>query len=155
MTMDIHAELARLGKKSTPELLVDYQNVFGRPSASRNKTHLTRQIVWGLQAEGRTTLSQPALRRVSELVDPHDLRVCSVTHQRGQAQSANRDPIPGTIISRMYKGDLLEVEVLTDGFRFQGQRFGSLSALARHITGSRWNGNLFFGIQSPSKRRKQ
>lgn len=154
MPPDLDAELKQLKKKAIPELLIIYREVFGEPSASRSKPHLIRRIAWGLQAQGEHSLSVKALRRVTELIDPHDLRVCSATNQPGQAQKASRTPIPGTIITRLYKGELLEIRVHHEGFEFRGQRFQSLSALAKHITGSHWNGNLFFGIQSPPKGRQ-
>ncbi len=58
----------------------------------------------------------------------------------------SRLPMPGTLLSRRYKGQTLNVQVLADGFLFEGERFKSLSALARKITGSAWNGYLFFGL---------
>ena len=57
-----------------------------------------------------------------------------------------RLPSPGTVLTRLYKGRLLEVTVLADGFAYAGVRFRSLSALAKHVTGSHTNGFLFFGL---------
>jgi len=154
VTLDVEAELTRLGEKSVPDLLVVYRQVFGCPATSRHRLHLIRRIVWGLQANGAHTPSSRTLRRVAELVDPYDLRVSSITDRPGRCQKAGRPPIPGTVICRPYKGDLLEVQVLKDGFRFRGQEFGSLTAIAKHVTGSHWNGNLFFGIASVPKKER-
>jgi len=57
---------------------------------------------------------------------------------------------PGTKLIREWHGHAHTVSVLDDGFEYQGERFGSLSRVARRITGVHWSGPLFFGI---SKRR--
>ena len=54
--------------------------------------------------------------------------------------------MPGTVLNRIYKGEALQVRVLADGFEFEGNRYASLSAVAKAITGLHWNGRLFFGI---------
>ena len=61
-------------------------------------------------------------------------------------QADSRLPPPGTILTRKYKGQDLQVQVLAEGFLFQGQVFGSLSAVAKAITGSHCNGFLFFRL---------
>jgi hypothetical protein len=48
-------------------------------------------------------------------------------------------------LNRAFRGQNIEVKVLEDGFEYQGERYGSLSAIARAATGTRWNGLIFFG----------
>ena len=60
---------------------------------------------------------------------------------------------PGVVLLREWHGATHQVTVLTDGVRFRGQRYRSLSAVARAITGSRWSGPLFFGLKSTAKER--
>ena len=57
-----------------------------------------------------------------------------------------RLPVPGTVLSRQHHGQEIRVLVLDDGFEWDGRRFGSLSAVARAVTGQKWNGWLFFGL---------
>ena len=57
-----------------------------------------------------------------------------------------RLPKVGTTITKKYKGKTLNVRVLEKGFEYNGQVFRSLSGVAKHITGSIWNGFLFFGL---------
>jgi hypothetical protein len=54
--------------------------------------------------------------------------------------------IPGSVITRVYKGETLEVKVLADGFEYEGETYKSLSAVAKHITGSHCNGYQFFRL---------
>ena len=56
--------------------------------------------------------------------------------------------MPGAVLTRKYRGRLIEVTVLPKGFDYEGQVYRSLSAVAQAITGSHWNGHLFFGLKS-------
>jgi hypothetical protein len=60
---------------------------------------------------------------------------------------ANDRPIVGTKLVREYQGVEHVVTVLADGFEYEGRPYRSLSAIARAITGTRWNGWTFFGLR--------
>ena len=60
--------------------------------------------------------------------------------------TANGAPRPGTVISREYKGQQIQVAVKTNGFEFEGETYKTLSALAKKITGTHTSGNLFFRV---------
>ena len=150
----LESTLKHLESASIAELLVTYRDVTDKPATSRHKRHLIRSIAWALQARDSPALSSRARRRVAELVDPTDLRVSTATDIPGRPPSRRGKPIPGTVICRPYKGELLHVRVIEGGFEYEGQSFGSLSAVAKHITGSHWNGNLFFGLPSSPVKKK-
>ncbi len=54
---------------------------------------------------------------------------------------------PGTKLIREWRGRIHEIEVLTDGFAWSGRRYRTLSEIARTITGTRWSGPRFFGLE--------
>ncbi len=58
-----------------------------------------------------------------------------------------RLPPPGTVLRRVFEGAAHEVTVCAEGFEYDGTRYKTLSAIAQHITGTRWNGFLFFGLK--------
>jgi hypothetical protein len=60
----------------------------------------------------------------------------------------DRLPPPGTILTRLYKGQTLQVKVLHQGFEFEGEIHKSLSALAKHISGQHCNGYAFFRLHA-------
>jgi hypothetical protein len=62
--------------------------------------------------------------------------------------SDKRLPPPGSVITRIYKGQTFQVRVLVAGFEFAGTTYPSLSAVAKAITGSHCNGFLFFNLTS-------
>jgi hypothetical protein len=55
-------------------------------------------------------------------------------------------PPPGTLLTRRIVNRQIVVKVLEEGFEFETRRYRSLSAIAREVTGTRWNGLLFFGL---------
>ena len=165
---DLEAELSALGALTARELRERYEDVFGEPSRSGNRRWLHRRIAWRLQAQAEGGLSERARRRAEELARDEDLRL-RPPRDRGPALGAtlktvsgrlvrrdDRIPIPGTILTRVYKGVEHRVMVLPRGFEWQTERGGrvyrSLSAVAHAITGGHWNGFHFFGLEAPRKR---
>jgi len=59
----------------------------------------------------------------------------------------NRLPMPGAMLTRQYRGQTIQVMVLPNGFEYEGQIYRSLSAVAKAVTGSHWNGYGFFGLK--------
>jgi len=155
MNLNVGNELAALNRMTVGELRTKYAEVHGETTNTRHKQWLVRRIIWRLQALAEGDLSERARRRAAELANDADLWVTApkapkprlqVSVFRNEADS--RLPIPGTLITREYKGKSLQVQVLTDGLEFEGVRFKSLSAVAKAITGSHCNGCHFFRLRS-------
>jgi hypothetical protein len=161
----IAAEIAALRSMTTGELKARYIEVFGEASRSNNKDFLWKRIAWRLQELAEGGLSERARRRAQELANEVDIRIRPpkggvwghepASRDRPPGQNARRDPrlpIAGTIITRSYDRQEISVVVLEQGFDYQGRVYRSLSAIAREVTGSHWNGFLFFGLMD--KRHK-
>jgi DUF2924 family protein len=153
--MDVYGQIAKLGRMQIAELRERYQEVFGEPTATAHKQHLVRRIAWRLQVLAEGDLSDRAHRRALKIADDRDLRVNVPARVTQSARTAAkrksippdpRRPQPGSVLRRQFRSQNIEVKVLEDGFRYQGQRYGSLSAVARAATGTRWNGPIFFGL---------
>jgi hypothetical protein len=69
-----------------------------------------------------------------------------VAETRTRSSGDRRLPPAGTVITRDYKGQILRVTVLDDGFEFDSERYKTLSAVAKTITGSHCNGFAFFKL---------
>jgi hypothetical protein len=65
-----------------------------------------------------------------------------------------RLPMPGSLLVKDYKSQTVVVKVLDDAFEYDGRRFSSLSAIAGEITGTRWNGYAFFGLEKEARRAR-
>ena len=159
MPLNIEKEVAVMNRMTVNELREKFAVVFGEQTNGRNKPWLVKRIAWRLQANAEGGLSERARQRARELANEADLRLMPPRgHQfqnersetgQGRAESDVLDqrlPSPGTLLTRDYKGRTLQVEVLRDGFAFEGERYKSLSAVATAVTGTRWNGYLFFGL---------
>ena len=148
---NIAARIARLQQLTPKELREQYLTVYGESSRSGNKSYLLKRIAWRMQANAEGDLPERARKRAAELARDSDLRLNPPRideHQDEPYVSAPQPglPMPGTMLRRNYKGRTILVTVLDRGFEFEGESFRSLSAIAKHVTGSHWNGRLFFGL---------
>ena len=159
MRVNVGKEVAALERLTTKELRARYAQVFDEQTNANNKPWLVKRIAWRLQALAEGELSQRARQRATELANEADLRLSpprlALTAASGAAASrpvklhvprSDRVPPPGTILHRSYKGAVLQVKVLQDGFAFEGKVYRSLSAVAQAITGSHCNGYHFFRL---------
>jgi len=130
-----------------------------RMTAAANKAWLIRRIAWRLQVQAEGGLSERAQARAAALANDADLRITPPRTEPGYPawgeratvrtvalQADGRLPPPGSVLTRRYKGEDLRVTVRADGFEFEGRVNGSLSAVAKAITGSHTNGFLFFRL---------
>jgi hypothetical protein len=141
-----------------PELKKRYRELFGEESKSSNKQFLFRRIAWRLQANAEGDLSERARRRAAEIADDRDLRIRAPREfaagpeaspgiaNRKQVPKDSRLPGQGTLLTRRLGDRQIVVKVLRDGFEYESRHYRSLSAIAREVTGTRWNGLLFFGL---------
>jgi hypothetical protein len=157
---NLYIEIERLQQMRVPELQAKYRDVFGQECRSQHKQHLVRRIAWRLQALKYGDLSERARQRALAIANDADLRTqVPATWIHGERitdikRKDRRLPIAGTILSRRYRGKTVTVKILRDGFEYAGQRYRSLSAIAREATGTRWNGLLFFGLATRGKDQK-
>lgn len=156
---DVPAQLAALETMNAPGLVAAYRDLYGEPTRTRNVAYLRKRLGYRLQELAYGGLPASALERIAELGDgiPERWRM-------RQAEKAGliepppqplepRDPrIPpvGTVLRRVHNGVTHEVIVCAEGFEHAGVRFKTLSAVAKHITGTPWNGFLFFALKKPS-----
>ena len=145
-----------LRRMSVGELHEKWRELYdGEEPRSRNKYFLWRRLAWRVQELAYGGLSERAKARIKEIqaMNPP----IRVRPPRGWEPPANGDvspktyrderlPAPGTVLTRTYRGEEYRVTVLDDGFEWDGRHFKSLSAVARAITGQKWNGPLFFGL---------
>lgn len=160
-------EVLALETLTVNQLVERYAEVFGEPTRSRNRQHLVRSIAWRLQELAFGGLSSETLAQLaalsSEAPRPWRRRLLDAGPRTLKARPAKPAPPPpppkprdprlppeGTVLRRVYRGETHEVTVRRDDFEYRGASYTSLSALAREITGTSWNGFTFFGA-SPGR----
>lgn len=159
MDINIGQEVAALRRMTVNELRARYVAVCGEETRVRNKDWLVKRIAWRLQANAEGDLSERARSRAAKLANDAELRRTPPKTPNPPADAPKRTtvaqwtspegplPPPGTVITRDYKGQTLQVKVLPNGFEFEGAVYRSLSAVAKTITGSHCNGFLFFRLR--------
>ena len=157
--MNMTREVAALKRMTVKELRGRYLDIFGENTRSGNKDFLWKRIAWRMQANVEGDLTERARRRAEELANDADLRIrrppdkpapsLASTTQTAKVDFGDRagELMPGTVLTRPYKGRMITVTVLDNGFEHEGEVYRSLSAVAKAITGSHWNGNYFFGLK--------
>jgi hypothetical protein len=168
MKQSMNQKLAALQTMGVTQLRAKYLEVFGEPTRTGNKAYLYKKLAWRIQSLAEGGLSERARRRAEELARDADIRTTvpkapvttagaaqrTVTLAAPVADGRDRLPIPGTVLTRSYKGRHVAVTVMANGtFDYDGQTYNSLSAIAKAVTGSHWNGHLFFGLTTLKRDR--
>lgn len=143
MTDMVLTRVAALKTTPTPALKKMWQELFDTEPPAYNRRFLESRLAYRIQELTYGGLSRATLERLEVLAE--NLDGGDVTKRR---QRVKDRPITGTRLVREWQGVEHCVTVLDDGFEYQGRPYRSLSAIARAITGTRWNGLIFFGLKN-------
>jgi hypothetical protein len=142
MTDTIIARITALKSTPTPDLRLLWRDLFESEPPRQNRRFLESRLAYRIQELEYGGLKPATIKRLEVLGEDLDGGKAEVRRKR-----ADDRPIAGTRLIRDYQGVEHCVTVLADGFDYQGQPYKSLSAIARAITGTRWNGWVFFGLR--------
>jgi hypothetical protein len=137
------AQIAALKTMPAPELRKQWQRLFDSPPPRYNRRFLESRLAYRIQELAHGGLKPETLARLEALGEQLDGGNITVRRRR-----ADERPISGTRLIREYRGIEHTVTVMPDGYEWQGRPYRSLSAIARAITGTRWNGLVFFGLKN-------
>jgi hypothetical protein len=145
----IEARIVALEALTTADLRIEWRRLYRTMPPSRlSRDLLIRGVAYLLQIGAEGGLSLTTKRRLRTLSEGSDQRGQSVTSPVIRLK-------PGTKLVREWHGQAHTVSVLDDGFEYQGERYRSLTRIARRITGVHWSGPLFFGISARRRARKE
>ncbi|MGH9809249.1 MAG: DUF2924 domain-containing protein, partial [Terriglobia bacterium] len=137
----LDAEIARLPDLGIEELRRRWQELYGRPAPKTFRRNLlVRGVAYQMQVKVYGGLSNETKRRLREIA-------LAVRNGGHNALIPGPRIKPGTQILRLWQGKTHTVLALADGFQWQGKTYRSLSAIAKAITGTQWNGYIFFGVK--------
>ena len=139
----IPARLAALKTTPTPDLKAQWRELFETEPPAFNRRYLESRLAYRIQELAYGGLKPETVRRLEMLGEQLDGGNITLRRIR-----ADLKPIAGTRLVREWQGIEQTVTVLSDGYEWQGRPYRSLSAVARAITGTRWNGWIFFGLKS-------
>ena len=155
MKDSILAQLTELQALSFSELKARWRELYGTEPPSYNRSHIVKRLAYRIQELAYGGVSEAARDQLREHLKREDL---DTETDRGarmtRRQRKNGVPVAGTRIVRDWHDQRHEVTVVQGGFEYAGRRFRSLSAIARAITGTRWNGPAFFGLRKPERQKE-
>ena len=140
----LEAEIGRVGDLGLDELRRLWGCLLGVVPDSHSTSLLRRRLAYELQARVHGDLPRQSQRRLRNL------------HKSFKADPAyspmpSMGLTPGTVLTRTWQGAIYRVHVTGEGFDYLGEHFGSLSEVARRITGTKWSGPVFFGLKRKAK----
>ena len=135
-------QLAALKRMTVVELKTKWESLFGSPAPNNSRSYLELRLGYRVQELTLGGLSRETRRTLDLLADEIEGKI-----GRKAIIADSRNPVVGTRLVREWGGVEHTVTVIKDGFDWQGQKFKSLSAAARAITGTQWNGYRFFGLR--------
>jgi hypothetical protein len=138
MTTSTLGQVATLPNKSLPELQQIWKELYQDDPPPYSKTFLAKRLAFRIQELAFGGLSEATEKRLKALSKENGGRIPTI--------STNK-PIVGTKLIREFKGIEHSCTVTETGFEYQGRPYKSLSAVARAITGTRWNGLVFWGLK--------
>ena len=154
MTERVLRQIAEIQRLGLPDLKDRWRELFGTEPPPHSKGRFVKRLVFRVQELAYGGISDETRARLRELVsedglDSPDAIAARVERRRRQ----NGTPVSGTRLIREWQGRRYEVTVADGGFEFEGRPYRSLSAIARAITGTQWNGPAFFGLRKPERKR--
>lgn len=136
------ARLAALKDMTVRELKAEWGKLFSSEAPNNSRPFLEQRLAYRIQELTWGGPSKPVRQLLDALADEVEGKKV-----RKSVISDPRNPVIGTRLVREWDGAEHVITVLKDGFDWQGRRYKSLSAVARNITGTRWNGYRFFGLR--------
>ena len=141
--IDVIKQVAALPMMGTPDLKAMWQRYHETEPPPFNRAFLVKRLAYRIQELAYGGISEETEQRLEELASDD----CKTSITKIQREKL----LPGTRLVREWKGVEHGCTVLDDGFEYQGRRFKSLTAVANFITGSRWNGYVFFGLKKQNR----
>ena len=153
MSESVAAQVKALHEMSVPQLRLRWLEVFGEPTRQRHRIYMIKRLARAIQGDTGPKLTaeeeakvQAFQEQVRQLPPERWFPGKQRRPKRPTHPSKRQPPKPGSVITRQYEGQEIAVTVREDGFEYEGQMYRSLSAIAREITGTTWNGWRGFGL---------
>ena len=146
--LSIAQALVELRTSSTTQLREKWRELFATEPRLYNRKFLESRLAYRIQELAFGGLKPETLKRLEALS-----RNFSETNPVMRRLRVDQKPIAGTRLVREWRGVEHTVTVTQEGYEFMGAPYKSLSSVARAITGTRWNGWIFFGLKNTKARQ--
>jgi hypothetical protein len=138
--LSVEDEVRQLAHLDLHDLRTHWTKRFGPAPKLRSVELLRLMLAWRIQAKAFGGLDASTRQGLA---------------RKGSAAPEGQSHGHGAVFRRIWQGRSIEAIVEADGFRFEGQRYRSLSAVAHAATGTRWNGPRFFGLRQEAQASRE
>jgi hypothetical protein len=154
MSTSLLKQIADLERRSLAELQDRWRQLVGTEPPRYAREFMVKRLAYRLQELAHGGLTQDTRDRMNQLLDDAGYNELGGLRAGARPRAHRESPVVGTRLVREWDGRRHEVTVVQGGFEFEGQRYRSLSAIAKVVTGTHWNGRAFFGLPPRGTRRK-
>lgn len=137
-------QLAALSQMKVPQLREKWRELNGVLPPAYNRQYLIRRLAYRIQEMYYGGLGESARNQLAQIAHGDSLACVGTSRVRKKSEPTRL--VPGTRLKRRWRGIEYEVIVVEGGFKYDGQVYRSLTAVAMAITGTKWNGRIFFGL---------
>lgn len=143
MNDPVLARVAAIKTMPTPALKTMWRDLHGTEAPPYNRRFLESRLAYRIQELAYGGLKPETVKRLDALA-----RGVEDTNPKTRRIRTDRKPVAGTRLLREFQGVEHIVTVTVEGYEYRGRSYKSLSAIAKAITGVKWNGWVFFGLKS-------
>lgn len=145
-------QLAALQKMKLPELQEKWRDLYGTEPPHFKSSFLKKRLAYRIQELFYGGISMKTQKQIAEIAASDPLLGSCEKKEQVRQNANNGKILPGTRFIRYWNGENYEVTARENGFEFKGKMYRSLTSVATEITGTKWNGKLFFGV---TKRKRK
>lgn len=148
MSNSVLKQITNLNNLTYEELKVLYVTLHGSEPLAYNRDYIIKRLAYRLQEIAYGGLSERVRKKLDDVLveNGYDENAMPIKKHCGSHKSPKNHPVIGCTFIREWNGKRYQVTTIADGFEFEGEKYRSLSAIAKVITGSHWNGRAFFGL---------
>lgn len=155
MADSVLKQVANLKNLTHEELKALYITLHGKEPPAYNRGFIIKRLAYRLQEIAYGGLPERVQKKLDDALvqNGYDENAMPLGVSKRKPKVGSNHPISGSMFIREWRGKRYQITALRDGFEFEGKKYRSLSAVARAITGTHWNGRLFFGLKNGRKGR--
>lgn len=148
MSDSVLKQVANLKNLTYKELKSLYVTLHGSEPPAYNKEFIIKRVAYRLQEIAYGGLAERVQKRLDDVLVErgYDENAMPTGIKPGRRKLPKNHPAMGCVFIREWKGHRYQVTAVADGFEFEGKKYRSLTAIAKAITGTQWNGRRFFGL---------
>jgi len=157
MNKSVLYEVSELSSLSCDELKARWRALHSTEPPSHNRSHLIKRLAYKIQENSFGGLTKSSADAMDRVLDVHGYDSSGARQEQSHKKSMPKKnvPITGTRMVREWNGRVHEVVAADGGFEYQGRRYRSLTAVAKEITGTHWNGRAFFGVANTHTKKQR